>query len=264
MLFTVDVGNSHTVSGVLHNNTFLTNWRLQSAQDSTPDELAIRYMTLFKLANIDPGEITGVIISSVVPLLETSWLHFAASCFTRLDQPPVAVNTSLNLGGLKIVLNNPAEIGADRIVNSIAAWDIFHTAFIVVDFGTAITFDCVNSRQEYLGGTIHPGIGISLDALASRTAKLPRLDIDATPKNIIGRSTVQAIHSGMLYGFGGLVDRMVDTLSLELAKADEPVNVIGTGGMAGLIKPYTQSLVTVDPHLTLSGLQKIYTLNTND
>lgn len=261
MLFTVDVGNSHTVSGVIHNDTFIANWRLQSNQDRTADELAIRYNALFQMAKIDPLQITGFIVSSVVPTLETSWLNFAKNYLIELRHPPLAVNHLLNLGGLKIHIENPAEVGADRIVNAVAAWERFHSAFIVVDFGTAITFDCINSRHEYRGGTIHPGIGISLDALASRTAKLPRLDIDVTPENPIGTSTVKAIHSGMLYGFGGLIDRMIDILGKELAPDQEEVNTIATGGMADIIMPYAHSLNIADTHLTLVGLKHLYSLN---
>ncbi len=262
MLLTVDVGNSHTVSGVLRNGKIIANWRLQSSQDRTADELAIRYNTLFQMAKIDPLEITGFIVSSVVPTLETSWLHFAKNYLNQLQHPPFAVNHLINLGGLSIKIENPAEVGADRIVNAVAAWEHFRSAFIVVDFGTAITFDCVNSKQHYLGGTIHPGIGISLDALASRTAKLPRLDIDVTPESPIGTSTVKAIHSGMLYGFGGLIDRMIETLSKEIEPKQGTVQTIATGGMAQLIKPYSDKLDKLDPQLTLTGLKYLYKLNT--
>lgn len=263
MLFAVDVGNSHTVSGVMDNGTFIANWRLQSNQDRTADELAIRYNSLFQMSKIDPLEITGFIVSSVVPTLETSWLHFADNYLTGLQHPPLAVNHMLNLGGMKIKIETPAEVGADRIVNAVAAWERFGTALIVVDFGTAITFDCISSAHEYLGGTIHPGIGISLDALASRTAKLPRLDIDVTPESPVGTTTVKAIHSGMLYGFGGLIDRMIEILGKEITKGKEEFHTIATGGMARLIQPYAQSIEIIDPQLTLSGLKSIYTLNTD-
>ncbi len=262
MLLTVDVGNSHTVSGVLHNDKIIANWRLQSSQDRTADELAIRYHALFQMAEINPRDITGFIVSSVVPTLETSWLDFANNYLIELKHPPLAVNHLLDLGGLTIKLENPAEVGADRIVNAVAAWERFQTAFIVVDFGTAITFDCVNSNQEYLGGTIHPGIGISLDALASRTAKLPRLDIDVTPESPIGTSTVKAIHSGMLYGFGGLIDRMIQILSKEIEPNGNEVRTVATGGMAKLIKPYSYNLDELDSQLTLTGLKHLYLLNT--
>jgi len=260
MLFAVDVGNSHTVSGIYENGRLIGNWRLQSRQDRTADELAIRYHGLFQMVGIDPDRITGFIVASVVPTLETSWLHFARSYLTKLRQPPLAVSHTLKFG-MKIATENPAEVGADRIVNAVAAWERFHTPLIVIDFGTAITFDCVNGEPAYVGGTIHPGIGISLDALATRTAKLPRLDIDVTPDHPIGTTTVKAIHSGMLYGFGGLVDRMVEVLSRQLTPDRERARTIATGGMAALIKPYSQTIDEIDEELTLTGLQLIYRLN---
>jgi type III pantothenate kinase len=260
MLFAVDVGNSHTVSGIFDKGQLVGNWRLQSRQDRTADELAIRYHGLFQMAGIDPNRITGFIVASVVPILETSWLHFARSYLTKLRQPPLSVNHTLKLG-MEVAIENPSEVGADRIVNAVAAWERFHAPLIVVDFGTAITFDCVDSRPAYVGGTIHPGIGISLDALATRTAKLPRLDIDVTPDHPIGTTTVKAIHSGALYGFGGLVDRMVEVLSRQLTPDQARAKTIATGGMAGLIKPYTSTIDEIDQELTLTGLQLIYRLN---
>ena len=202
MLFAVDVGNSHTVSGIFDKGKLVGNWRMQSRQDRTADELAIRYHGLFQMAGIDPGRITGFIVASVVPILETSWLHFARSYLTHLRQPPLAVNHTIKLG-MRVAIENPAEVGADRIVNAVAAWDRFHEPLIVIDFGTAITFDCVNGEPAYVGGTIHPGIGISLDALATRTAKLPRLDIDVTPDlsyclSLRGLAREAAIVNGVL------------------------------------------------------------------
>ncbi|PIE57572.1 MAG: pantothenate kinase [Desulfobulbus propionicus] len=260
MLFVVDVGNSHTVSGVYLKDQLIANWRLQSNQDRTADELAIRYNALFQMAGIELKDIQGFIVSSVVPTLETSWIDFAQS-YLMTSFSPLAVNHSLNLNGLTIKLANPAEAGADRLVNAVAAWQRYHASLIVVDFGTAITFDCVSSQMEYLGGTIHPGIGISLDALASRTAKLPRLDIDVTPENPIGTSTVQAIHSGMLYGFGGLIDRMVEVLGREMEPEGKHLHVIATGGMGRLIQPYAHSIEVTDEHLTLKGLKLLFQLN---
>jgi len=260
MLFAVDVGNSHTVSGIFDKGQLIGSWRLQSRQDRTADELAIRYHGLFQMAGINPENITGFIVASVVPTLETSWLHFSRSYLTKLRQPPLAVTHTLKLG-MKVATENPSEVGADRIVNAVAAWELFHEPLIVIDFGTAITFDCVNGEPAYVGGTIHPGIGISLDALASRTAKLPRLDIDVTPDHPIGTTTVKAIHSGALYGFGGLVDRMVEVLSKQLTPNQERAKTIATGGMAGLIKPYTNTIDEIDQQLTLDGLQLIYRLN---
>jgi type III pantothenate kinase len=260
MLLTVDVGNSHTVSGVFHNRKLVHQWRLKSDQDRTADELAIRYHSLFQMEKIDMDEITGFIISSVVPTLETSWLSFANRYLTRCSNSPMAVS-HLTDTGITVVTENPAEVGADRIVNGVAAWQRYHTALLVIDFGTAITFDCVSQKGEYLGGTIHPGIGISLDALAGRTAKLPRIDIDTRPESVVGTNTVAAIRSGILHGFGGMIDRMVALLSREMITDKEPINLIATGGMASLIAPYSSCLETIDPLLTLTGLRLIHERN---
>ncbi len=260
MLLTVDVGNSHTVSGVFSGSTLVHQWRLKSDRDRTADELAIRYHALFQMQGIDRNQITGFIVGSVVPTLETSWLNFARSYLDNCTSSPMAVSHRTD-SGIAVKTKNPAEVGADRIVNAVAAWERCHTALLVIDFGTAITFDCVSARGEYLGGTIHPGIGISLDALAGRTAKLPRIDIDSRPDSVIGNTTVSAIRSGILHGFGGLVDRMVELLRKELAPDGAPFHVIATGGMAELIAPYSSSLGEIDPLLTLTGLRLIHERN---
>ncbi len=262
MLLAVDVGNSHTVAGVFQDRELVAHWRLKSDRDRTADELAIRYHALFQMAGIDCKAISGFVLSSVVPALETVWLAYAKKYYgKRLARPPLTVSHQTDTG-ITVRTKNPAEVGADRIVNSVAAWAMYGSTLIVVDFGTAITFDCINDRAEYLGGTIHPGIGISLDALASRTAKLPRVAIDCPPEKIIGDTTVSAIHSGMLHGFGGLVDRMIKLLGRELAGEHTQVHVVATGGMAHLIRPYTQTINDINPLLTLEGLRLIHERNT--
>ncbi len=261
MLLTVDVGNSHTVSGLFENRKLIHQWRLKSDPNRTADELAIRYHSLFQMDGINKDEVTGFIVASVVPTLETSWLNFALKYLTRCNSPPQVVSHKTDTG-LVIRTKNPSEVGADRIVNAIAAWERYKTALLVIDFGTAVTFDCVSGQGEYLGGTIHPGIAISLDALAGRTAKLPRIDIDSPVQSVIGNTTVSAIHSGILHGFGGMIDRMVTLLSKEMVKDNEEINIIGTGGMAAIIAPYSNSLETIDPLLTLNGMLLIHERNT--
>lgn len=261
MLLAIDVGNSHTVAGVFQNNDLVAHWRLKSDRDRTVDELAIRYHALFQMAGISPEQINGFILSSVVPALETVWMGYAEKYFTEQLAGKPFVITHLTDTGIIVQTKHPSEVGADRIVNSVAAWEMYRDNLIVIDFGTAITFDCVNNHRHYLGGTIHPGIGISLDALAGRTAKLPRVSIDCPPKQIIGTTTVSAIHSGMLYGFAGLVDRMVELLSQEMAPGQKRVKTVATGGMAGLIQPYTQTIDAINPLLTLEGLQLIHERN---
>ncbi len=262
MLLAVDVGNSHTVSGVFSGDKLITEWRLKSDRDRTGDELAIRYHSLFQMADIKPGSITGFIVSSVVPTLETAWMSYADRYLAgQLLSTPISVNHTTKTE-LTIAADNPFEVGADRIVNSIAACHRFDPPLIVIDFGTAITFDCVNAKKEYLGGTILPGIGISLDALASRTAKLPRVDIDNPPKHAIGRNSADAICSGILIGFGGMIDRMVDKLTAELDVDGHEVSIVATGGMAHLVAPYSDYLHIIDPLLTLKGLKIISDENT--
>jgi type III pantothenate kinase len=261
MLLAVDVGNSHTVSGVFSGDKLVAEWRLKSDRDRTGDELAIRYHSLFQMSDIAPGSITGFIVASVVPTLETAWMSYADRYLAgKLLSAPISVN-HVTETDITIATDNPSEIGADRIVNSIAACRRFKPPLIVIDFGTAITFDCVNSKKEYVGGTILPGIGISLDALSSRTAKLPRVDIDTPPQNIIGKNSIDAIRSGILIGFGGMIDRMVDRIVAELDGGNHEVNIIATGGMAHLIAPYSEYLHIIDPLLTLKGLKIIFDEN---
>lgn len=261
MLLAVDVGNSHTVAGIFKGEELVCDWRLKSDRDRTPDELAIRYHSLFQIAGIEPVHLNGFILSSVVPALEGVWLGYARKYLgNTLATPPITVNHTTKTG-ITVATEHPEEVGADRIVNAVAAWNRFQSHLIVIDFGTAITFDCVSADRKYLGGTILPGIGISLDALAARTAKLPRVDIDTPPQSVIGKTTTQAIRSGILHGFGGLIDRMVENISLEMDPQQQGVHVIGTGGMAELIVPYSKVMQEVDPYLTLQGLRLIYQAN---
>ncbi len=264
MLLAVDVGNSHTVSGIFSGGLLVAEWRLKSDRDRTGDELAIRYHALFQMADIKPVEVTGFIISSVVPTLTAAWSSYVDRYFVeQLSSPPLTVSNTVETG-ITIATDNPAEVGADRIVNAVAACARFTGPLIVVDFGTAITFDCINGDREYLGGAILPGIPISLDALADRTAKLPRVDIDRVPEKAVGRNTGDAIRSGVLFGFGGMVDRMVDRLAAELCPDGEPVKVIATGGMAHIIAPHSTCIQTIEPRLTLDGLRIIYEKNSTN
>jgi type III pantothenate kinase len=257
MLLTVDVGNSHTVAGVFDGKHLVCEWRLKSDRDRTSDELAIRYHGLFQLADISPSRINGFVLASVVPALEGVWLSYAAKYLRSLENAPLTINHDTPTG-FTIGTDNPAEVGADRIVNAVAAWHRFQSDLIVIDFGTAITFDCVSIDKKYLGGAIVPGIGISLDALAGRTAKLPLIDINTPPPKVIGTNTVDAIRSGILRGYGGLVDRMVEELTPEITRPGHEVAVIGTGGMAKLLAPFSQKMNEVDQLLTLKGLQLIF------
>ncbi len=261
MLFVIDVGNSHTVVGLFDGDTLLGQWRLKSDRERTADELAIRYHSLFAMAGIDKEKITGIILASVVPSLEAAWVACCDKHFSKnLTYPPFVVS-SKNLEHLvSIKTQNPEEVGADRLVNVIAAWHRYRCDLIVIDFGTAITFDCLTAKCEYLGGSILPGIAISLEALSTRAAKLPHIDVSIPPESIIGNNTIQAMKSGILYGYGAMIDGLVKILSKEMSESESGVQIIATGGMANLIIPYSDSVTEVDQMITLKGLQIIYSL----
>ena len=255
MLLAIDVGNSQTVCGIFKENSLYCHWRLKTDREKTADELAARFLSLFIMQNIKFEEITGVIIASVVPTQQQAWQEFS-SRYTECT--PLLVNDNTLATDITITTDTPSEVGADRIVNAVAAFEQYQKSAIVVDFGTAITFDCISSKGEYLGGAIMPGMGISLDALANRTAKLPRVDISTPPQKVIGSNTTEAIRSGLLFGYGAMVDGLVKKLSAEFS--DTP-RVIATGGMAELISRYAESIQIVDPMLTLKGLYILHEKN---
>lgn len=260
MLLAIDIGNSHTVMGLFRDDQLVGQWRVKSDRDQTNDELAIRCHGLFSLIGLAPEEITGISLASVVPTLETAWLSYCRKYLsTRLAQPVLVVSAANIKESIRVKTDSPDEVGADRLVNSVAAWNQFRCNLVIIDFGTAITFDCVSAACEYLGGAILPGIAISLDALSSRTAKLPRIDVSVGPEKVIGTSTVQAMKSGILHGYGALVDGMTRKIRQEMGSAAAPFKVIATGGMAHLIAPYAQTIEEVDPMLTLKGLQLLHT-----
>lgn len=256
MLLAVDVGNSHMVIGLFEHENIVCDWRVQTNRSVTADELAANLYGLFNLQQRHLNEVTGIIIGSVVPPLESVWQSLAAKYFHC--KPFLVSNRKINTG-IQILTDNPDEVGADRIINSVAAYRRYQKELIIVDFGTAITFDCVSAKGDYIGGSIAPGIGISFDALVSRTSKLPRIDISTPPEKPIGTNTEAALKSGLLYGFGGLVEGLIR----EISKQFQPLTpkVIATGGMAGVIAPYAPSIEKVEPMLTLEGLQILYDLN---
>lgn len=260
MLLVVDVGNSHTVTGMYENDKLIVQWRIKSDSRSTPDELAIRYHTLFEMAGIELRSIKGIVIASVVPTLQSAWFACCTKHFSSCLEKDITIVNVKNLKDMiTIKLNNPQEVGADRLVNGIAAWSLNKCKHIVIDFGTAITFDCITENCEYLGGVILPGIAISLEALANKTAKLPHIDISDKPTSIIGKSTVHAMKSGILFGYGAMIDGLVVGLKNEMTEAkEEHIKIIATGGMAEIIAPFTKSIEVIDPLLTLHGLKFIH------
>lgn len=262
MLFTIDVGNSHTVTGLFEGEELIGQWRLKSDRERTDDELAIRYHALFSMAGIDKEKIDGIILASVVPSLEAAWITCCKTYFSaNLKKPLFVVSSETVSHIITIATDYPEEVGADRLVNAVAAWEQYKQNLIIIDFGTAITFDCVSAKCEYLGGTILPGIAISLDALSTRAAKLPRIDVSTPPESIIGRNTIQAMKSGILYGYGALVDGLSEKIREDLCPHGEPLRVLATGGMAQLIAPYTKVIDEVNTMLTLRGLYSLYHKN---
>jgi len=251
MLLAIDIGNSHTVIGIFEGELIRHHWRIRTNPQHTADEIAVTLHSLFAMAQCRPEGIAGVIIASVVPQVHGSWLAFSRT----LVAEPVLVNHETPTG-IRVLIDNPAEVGADRIVNAAAGFHRYRQALIIVDFGTAITFDCVSAKGEYLGGAIAPGMGIAIEALGSKTAKLPRVDISVPPPTAIGTNTVAAIQSGILYGYGGLVEGLLQRLKEEFAP-QRPL-VLATGGMAQLIAPYAPTLEKIEPHLTLQGLRLIH------
>jgi type III pantothenate kinase len=259
MLLAIDIGNSHTVIGLFKNDQLVGQWRFKSDRDRTNDELAIHCHGLFSMIGVETSEISGISIASVVPSLEISWIAYSRKYLaTRLEFPPLVVSAENVKKQIQIKTDFPDEVGADRLVNSIAGWQKYRCNLVIIDFGTAITFDCVSAGCEYLGGVILPGVAIALDALSSRTAKLPRIDVSVGPEKVIGTNTIQAMKSGILHGYGALVDGLTKKICQEMGCAEGEMKVIATGGMAHLIAPYAQSIDELEPLLTLNGLHFLH------
>jgi type III pantothenate kinase len=229
------------------------HWRLSTHRELTSDELTISIHALFEHEGRNVGEVTDVIISSVVPPLVPIWERVCTKLF---GQPPQIVGPGMRTG-MPVRYDNPHEVGADRIVNSVAAYELYGGPIIAVDFGTATTFDCISEGGEYMGGVIVPGVHISMDALFERASKLHRVEI-ARPKSVIGKTTTGALQSGLLYGYAGLVDAMVERIRPELG---EQARAIATGGLARRIANETSSIEEVVPFLTLEGLRILFEKN---
>lgn len=250
MLLAVDVGNTQTHIGAFSEEELVQHWRFATARESTADELGVVLRNLLALRGMTFADLDGSIVSSTVPRLGVEWSSMASR---YLDHPMLIVGPGVRTG-MPIRIDNPRELGADRLVNAIAAYERVGGPCIVIDFGTAITFDAVSAQGEYLGGIIAPGAEISLEALIERAEKLPQIDL-GEPRSLIGKSSVDAIRSGMVYGFAGLVDGIVTRLRAELG--DEAAT-IATGGLAGAVFPFTETIDEADDLLTLTGLRLIH------
>ncbi len=253
MLLVGDVGNTQTVLGLYEGDALVHDFRIESNQGRTLDECHVLLRSLLDVAEVNRSEIEAAILASVVPAV-TETMERAVSLAFGVE--PLVVGPGIKTG-MPILYENPREVGADRIVNAVAAYSIVGGAVVVVDFGTATTFDVVSTKGEYLGGVIAPGIRISADALFARAAKLPRVEV-AKPPRVIGRNTIHSMQSGIVYGYVGLVDGMVERIRAELGVESA---VIATGGLARLVEEESRTIGRVEEFLTLDGLRLLYDRN---
>ncbi len=254
MLLCIDIGNTNIVLGIFQDDKMLNHWRIRTERDMTGDEVGILINNLFMPTQLEVRSISDIIISCVVPPLISGFKDF---CLLYLNREPMIVGPGIETG-MPIKYDNPEEVGADRIVNAVAAYQKYKTGLIVVDFGTATTFDYISGEGVYQGGAIAPGITISAEALFQKASKLPRVEIFARPKTVVAKETIGSMNSGLVYGYAGLVDGIVNRIKEEIGS---DLTVIATGGLAPLIKSEAGSIDYIEEFLTLEGLKIIFDLN---
>jgi len=254
MLLCIDIGNTNIVLGVTEHDQILAHWRIRTEKEATSDEMGITIGNLFSSSGIRMEDITDIIISCVVPSLVNVLEEFSYRYF---DIRPMIVGPGLKTG-MPIKYDNPKEVGADRIVNAVAAYEKYHTGLIIVDFGTATTFDCVSKDGAWIGGAIAPGVIISCEALFEKASKLPRVEIFVKPKTVVAKDTISSMNVGIVYGFTGLVDGIVNRIKKEL---EYELTVIATGGIAPLISKESETINHIEEYLTLEGLMIIHKRN---
>jgi type III pantothenate kinase len=265
MLLAIDVGNSNTVLGLYNHDSpdLVADWRITTHKNQTSDEYGVLFMNLFAMRQIDVSKISAIVVSSVVPPLDTTLRRL---CERYFGLRPIFVEPGIKTG-MPLLVDNPAELGADRIVNGVAAFARYGGPIIVVDFGTATTFDVISARGEYIGGVIAPGLGISADALFSRAAKLARVDVKR-PARVIGTNTIAHLQSGLFYGYIGLVDGILERMLAEIEAAQPggsvaTPKVIATGGLAHMLHDDSKYITAIDDMLTLDGLRLLHERNRN-
>ncbi|MGA2223847.1 MAG: type III pantothenate kinase [Syntrophobacteraceae bacterium] len=254
MLLAIDIGNTNTVLGLFNDGSLVHDWRIRTEVNITIDEYAIILRSLFAVHEIPLDSVSDVIISCVVPPVLNSAERF---CQRYFRTAPLVVGPGIRTG-MPILYDNPKEVGADRIVNAVAAYDQRKNSVIVVDFGTATTFDYVSERGEYMGGVISPGIMISCEALFQKASKLPRVEIFARPPSIMAKNTIASMNAGIVYGYAGLVEGIISRMKREV---NREVYVVATGGLAPLIASECPIIDAVDDYLTLNGLRIIFDMN---
>lgn len=259
MLLTIDIGNTQATLGVYLGEELQADWRLSSRHLMTRDELGLSLLGLFQQAGLRPGDLEGVCLASVVPPLTATYVQ---ACQKYLGQTPLVVEVGVKTG-VKVLVSEPRTVGADRIVNACAVKFLVGGPAVVVDFGTATTFDAIDAEGNYLGGAIAPGLEVAADSLSGRTAKLPKVELTVPPQ-AIGRNTIDAIRSGVMFGYVALVEGMLTRFEAEMGGPSGRLTVVATGGLATTLAALTPRLHRVEPTLTLQGLRLIWQLNSGE